>query len=100
MSRDIENNKESAIYLFALMAIPIRLFGYISYFISRMIFFPQMAMFLLYSKFITRERLYKGRRHVKLEIVLVLLSVIFFIVKYVVRNEHGAFPYIFWWYNK
>ncbi len=97
MGRDMKNNKERACYLFALTAIPIRFFGYLSYFISRMMYFPQLVMLLLYSKLMVRERDYAGIRHSRKEYMLYAFSIAFFIIKYVMRNEHGAFPYVFWW---
>lgn len=79
------SNGEKLLYIYSLMAIPIRLMGYISMFLSRLSYINVfVALYLLCNK----NKTWKSK------LILILVACLYFFIFYVLWDMHDVFPYI------
>lgn len=82
---------ERTLFLFALFVPVFRLTGYMSYFLMRLMYYPMIMVVVLYSILMKKRNVSKLWKNFTL-----LICIAFFVIKYIIYNEHGAFPYSFY----
>lgn len=82
---------ERTIFLFGLFVPVFRLCGYMSYFLYRMLYYPELAVLMLYGVLLRRQGV-----PCYMKVIVVLICALFYYINYMYLNNHGAFPYEFY----
>lgn len=85
------SSQERTIYLFGFFIPVFRLCGYMSYFLYRMLFYPELAVIMLYAVLIKKDEVPRYWKY-----CIIAICALFYFVNYVYLNNHGAFPYTFY----
>ena len=86
----IQNRIEWTMYIFCYMAPLFRLCGYLSYFLYRMMYYPEIVAFALMAILSCRMK-----EKTFWNITAIGFCIVFYVLNYVYLNNHGAFPYYF-----
>lgn len=91
LSRYTQNKKEKAMLLFGLLIPAFRICGYVSYFLYRMIYYPQIVLMAFYAVVL-------AKRPVPVYWKWIILGIcgLFYAMNYMYMDYHGSFPYRFY----
>lgn len=82
--RNQEDKVDKCLYAYSLFTIPLRIVGYFSQFVARMDYFTLLTGIMLGSQKNVEKKRYP---------LLIALSVVYFIIIYLIYDTHGSFPY-------
>lgn len=91
LGRYAQTGQEKAMRLFGFFIPVFRICGYVSYFLYRLLFYPEIILLAFYSMIM-------GNCSVpgKWKKAVCLIAVLYYAVNYMYLNNHGAFPYRFY----
>lgn len=91
LNRYAQTKQEKSMLLFGLLVPAFRVCGYVSYFLYRMLYYPQIVLLAFYGAVLAKEKVPGYWKW-----AVCLISALFYVVNYMYMNNHGAFPYRFY----
>ena len=85
------SDSEKAMRLFSFFIPVFRVCGYVSYFLYRLLYYPEIVLLAFYALIMTKYRV-PG----KWKTGIIFICVLYYAVNYMYLNHHGAFPYQFY----